>query len=64
VLCAVFKSELCRYLPSDTLLTETNLTALLDRTCKVVGEIAPNSPILDMDLQLLRNVRKQLDLFL
>lgn len=63
VLCAVFKSQLCRYLPRDTLLTKTNLTALLDRTCRAIGEIAPNSPILEMDLTLLRNVRKQLDLF-
>ena len=64
VLCAVFKSQLCRYLPEDTLLTEANLTTLLDRTCRVIGEIAPNSPILEMDLRILRNVRKQLDLYL
>ncbi|OSS44328.1 hypothetical protein B5807_11072 [Epicoccum nigrum] len=64
VLCAVFKSQLCRYLPKDTQLTKQNLTLLLDRTRKVIGEIAPNSPILEMDLKILRNVRKQLDLYL
>ena len=64
VLCAVYKSQLCRYLPKDTQLTKQNLTLLLDRTRKVIGEIAPNSPILEMDLKILRNVRKQLDLYL
>jgi len=63
VLAAVFKSQLCRYLPRDTQLTKNNLTLLMDRTCKVLGEIAPNSPILEMDLKILRNVRKQLDLY-
>ncbi|XPS74110.1 hypothetical protein M3J09_006235 [Ascochyta lentis] len=63
VLAAVFKSHLCRYLPKDTQLTKQNLTLLMDRTCKVLGEIAPNSPILEMDLKILRNVRKQLDLY-
>lgn len=63
VLCAVFRSHLCRYLPRDTQLTKQNLTLLMDRTCKVLGEIAPNSPILEMDLKILRNVRKQLDLY-
>ena len=63
VLAAVFKSQLCRYLPRDAQLTKQNLTALMDRTCKVLGEIAPNSPILEMDLKILRNVRKQLDLY-
>ncbi|KAL1643416.1 hypothetical protein SLS61_009251 [Didymella pomorum] len=51
------------YLPRDTQLTKNNLTLLMDRTCKVLGEIAPNSPILEMDLKILRNVRKQLDLY-
>ncbi|KAF3029157.1 hypothetical protein E8E12_000380 [Didymella heteroderae] len=63
VLAAVFKSQLCRYLPRDTQLTRNNLKLLMDRTCKVLGEIAPNSPILEMDLKILRNVRKQLDLY-
>ena len=63
VLCAVFKSQLRRYLPRDTQLTKQNLTLLMDRTCKVLNEIAPNSPILEMDLKILRNVRKQLDLY-
>jgi len=63
VLAAVFKSQLFGYLPRDTQLTKQNLTALMDRTCRVLGEIAPNSPILDMDVKILRNVRKQLDLY-
>ena len=63
VLAAVFKSQLCRYLPGNTQLTKENLTLLMNRTCKVLGEIAPNCPILEMDLKILRNVQKQLDLY-
>ncbi|KAF3031938.1 hypothetical protein E8E12_001908 [Didymella heteroderae] len=62
VLAAVFKSQLCKYLPQETQLTKDNLTLLMDRTCKVLGENAPNSPILAMDLRILWNVRRQLDL--
>ncbi|KAF1352956.1 hypothetical protein EJ07DRAFT_168669 [Lizonia empirigonia] len=63
VLAAVFKSQLCRYLPRDTQLTKNNLILLMDRTCRVLGEIAPNSPILCMDIRILRSIQKQLDLY-
>ena len=63
VLAAVFKSPLNRYLPNDTQLTKQSLILLMERTCKVLGEIAPNSPILKMDLEILHNVQKQLDLY-
>ncbi|KAF1351537.1 hypothetical protein EJ07DRAFT_168937 [Lizonia empirigonia] len=63
VLAAVFKSQLCRYLPRDTQLTKNNLILLMDRTCRVLGEIAPNSPILCMDIRILRNIQKQLELY-
>ncbi|KAJ4345059.1 hypothetical protein N0V95_005968 [Ascochyta clinopodiicola] len=63
VLAAIFKSQLCEYLPKDAQLTKQNLTLLMDRTCKVLDEIAPNSPILEVDLMILRNIREQLDLY-
>ncbi|KAF2632999.1 hypothetical protein BU25DRAFT_471143, partial [Macroventuria anomochaeta] len=63
VLAAVFTSPLSRYLPRDTQLTKQNLILLMDRTCKALGEIAPNSPVLEMNLKILRNVREQLDLY-
>lgn len=62
VLAAVWKSRLRQFLPEDTMLTKSNLIDLFDRTTKVLGEVAPNSPILKMDLDILHNVRKQLNL--
>jgi hypothetical protein len=61
VLAAVFKSRLYYQLPSNTLLTPQNLYALFERTFKVLDEVAPNSPILKVDLDILRNVRSQLN---
>jgi hypothetical protein len=63
VLVAVYKSQLHRFLPKNAQLTTVTLTALLERTCNVLSEVAPNSPILQMDLKILENVRRQHDLF-
>jgi hypothetical protein len=61
VLAAVYKSRLYPHLPNDTSLTAKNLHALFERTFKVLKEVAPNSPILKVDLDILRNVRSQLE---
>lgn len=63
VLVSVYKSKLYPLLPDNTPLTKANLTALLARTISVLDEVAPNSPILRMDLEILRNVRKQHNLW-
>lgn len=63
VLVSVYKSKLLPLLPANTPLNKFNLTALLARTIKVLDEVAPNSPILKMDLEILRNVRKQHNLW-
>lgn len=57
VLAAVYTSKLYAHLPSDTELTPRNLNALFERTIHVLEEVAPNSPILKVDLDILRNVR-------
>lgn len=62
VLAAVIKSKLYPHLPSDTKLTSRNLSALFERTIRAIEDVAPNSPILKCDLDILRNVRKQLNL--
>jgi len=56
VLAAVYRSPLYQYLPSDTRLTPKNLDALFKRTIKVLEEVAPNSPALKVDLDILHNV--------
>jgi hypothetical protein len=63
VLVAVYKSQLHRFLPQCAQLTKATLTAVLERTCSVLSEVAPNSPILEMDLQILYNIRRQHNLF-
>ncbi|KAF9728474.1 hypothetical protein PMIN04_010457 [Paraphaeosphaeria minitans] len=62
VLAAVYKSRLYPYLPPNHKLTPDTLNALFKRTIYVLGEIAPNSPILKLDLDILENVWKQLNL--
>ncbi|KNG44379.1 c6 zinc finger domain-containing protein [Stemphylium lycopersici] len=59
VLASVYKSKLYPLLPSDTWLTKSNLSALFKRTITVIEDVAPNSPILRMDLEILRNVQRQ-----
>jgi hypothetical protein len=59
VLISVFKSKLYSLLPSYTLLTKANLSTLFKRTINALKDVAPNSPILGMDLEILRNVQKQ-----
>jgi len=61
VLAAVSKSRLYYLLPSNTSLTPQNLHAIFERTFEVLGEVAPNSPLLKIDLDILRNVRNQLN---
>ncbi|KAH8699411.1 hypothetical protein GQ44DRAFT_632756 [Phaeosphaeriaceae sp. PMI808] len=62
VLAAVLRSKLYAHLPADTPLTAKNLNALFERTIDVLEEVAPNSPVLKVDLEILRNVHKQLNL--
>lgn len=59
VLTSVYKSKLYPLLPSNTPLNKSNLTALLKRTITILEEVSPNSPILTMDLAILKNVQKQ-----
>jgi len=60
VLAAVYKSRLYPHLPTTTSLTPKNLHALFTRTLNVLDEVAPNSPTLKLDAEILRNVRAQL----
>jgi hypothetical protein len=60
VLAAVYKSKIYQHLPHDTPLTPSCLNALFDRTFQILKENAPNSPILQVDLEILRNVRNSL----
>ncbi|RYN56243.1 hypothetical protein AA0117_g13261, partial [Alternaria alternata] len=59
VLASVYKSKLYPLLPSDTWLTKANLAALFKRTIAVISDVAQNSPILRMDLEILKNVQRQ-----
>jgi len=59
VLASVFKSKLYPLLPSDTWLTRANLAVLFRRTIAVISEEAQNSPILRMDLEILRNIQEK-----
>ncbi|KAI4633961.1 uncharacterized protein J4E87_001130 [Alternaria ethzedia] len=59
VLASVYKSKLYPLLPSDTWLTKANLAALFRRTISVISDVAQNSPILRMDLEILKNVQRQ-----
>ncbi|KAF7578808.1 C6 zinc finger domain containing protein [Pyrenophora tritici-repentis] len=59
VLASVYKSKLYPLLPADTWLTKATLSALFKRTISVISDVAPNSPILRMDLEILRNVQQQ-----
>jgi hypothetical protein len=58
VLWSVYKSKLYPFLLRNTWLTKANLAALFKRTINVITQVAPNSPILRMDLEILRNVQK------
>jgi hypothetical protein len=60
VLAAVYKSKMYQHLPHDTPLTPRCLNALFERTFEMLEQNAPNSPILRVDLDILRNVRKSL----
>jgi hypothetical protein len=62
ILAAVYKSPLHRKLLPKTTLNRENLSALIYRTMKILDEVAPNSPILRMDLKILDNVKKELNL--
>jgi hypothetical protein len=61
VLAAVYRSKLYHHLP-ETLLTRKKLNALFKRTIGVIEEVAPNSPTLRVDLDILRNVYNLLGL--
>jgi hypothetical protein len=62
VLAAVYKSRMYQHLPADIPLTPGNLDALFERTISALEENAPNSPILVLDLEILRNTRRKLNL--
>ncbi|KAI8938994.1 hypothetical protein NX059_004838 [Plenodomus lindquistii] len=59
VLTSVLKSKLYPRVARSTQLNRPNLTALLQRTIAILEEVSPNSPILSMDLEILRNVQAQ-----
>lgn len=59
ILASVYKSKLYHHLPSNTLLTKATLSALFKRTINVIEEMASNSPILRMDLEILKNVQRR-----
>jgi hypothetical protein len=60
VLAAVYKSKIYQHLPANTPLTPRCLNALFERTFTMLRENAPNSPILQVDYDILQNVRKSL----
>jgi hypothetical protein len=60
VLAAVYQSRLgTRYLHNYTeKLTKTNLSLLFRRTIKVLEAFQYNSPVLKVDMDILRNVQR------
>jgi hypothetical protein len=62
ILAAVFRSPLRNHLPKDSELNRQNLSALFHRTMTILHEVAPNSPVLRMDLKILENVKRQLNM--
>ncbi|OAK94754.1 hypothetical protein IQ06DRAFT_81458 [Phaeosphaeriaceae sp. SRC1lsM3a] len=62
VLAAVYKSKMYSHLPEDTPLTPKTLAALFERTISALEETAPNSPILQVDLDILHTILGKLDL--
>jgi len=62
LLAAVYKSPLRHQLEAECELNRMNLSALFYRTMKILDEVAPNSPILRMDLKILENVKRELGL--
>lgn len=62
VLAAVFKSALWHLLPEKTRLSKANLSKLYNRTIKVLSQVAPNSPILNMDREILMHIQRELEL--
>jgi hypothetical protein len=63
VLAAVYKSKMYQHLSRDTPLTRRCLNALFERTFGMLEQNTPNSPILKVDRDILRNVRKSLTTF-
>ncbi|KAF2687795.1 hypothetical protein K458DRAFT_170339 [Lentithecium fluviatile CBS 122367] len=62
ILAAVYKSPLQKYLAQGSMFNRTNLSILFHRTIAILEEVAPNSPILRMDLKILENARRELTL--
>jgi hypothetical protein len=62
ILAEVYQSKMYQHLPHDTLLTPNSLAAMFERTISALEEIAPNSPTLQIDLQILQNARTKLRL--
>jgi hypothetical protein len=62
VLAAVCKSPLVYQLPKTSNLTKRNLALLFKRTVDILSDVAPCSPILDMDLKILDNAMWELGL--
>jgi hypothetical protein len=62
ILAAVFKSPLLYQLPKKSNLDKRNLALLFKRTVDILSDVAPCSPILDMDLKILDNAMEELGL--
>ncbi|KAF2877899.1 hypothetical protein BDV95DRAFT_6112 [Massariosphaeria phaeospora] len=62
VLAAVLESQLQPRIQEKTKLNRQNLIRLFRRTIDILKEVAPNSPILAMDLRILEKVKTQLRL--
>lgn len=58
VLAAVWKSHLRAHLPAECNLTHQNLAKLFRRTIDTLNDVAPNSPVLRVDVEILENVRR------
>ncbi|KAF1963539.1 hypothetical protein CC80DRAFT_8306 [Byssothecium circinans] len=62
VLAAVYKSPLMTHLPQPSQLNFETLSRLFHRTMNILMEMAPNSPILQIDYDILAEIKKQLNL--
>ncbi|KAF2711565.1 hypothetical protein K504DRAFT_224100 [Pleomassaria siparia CBS 279.74] len=62
VLAAVFNSDLRRHLPDTTTLTRQNLSHLYRRTINILDQVAPNSPVLAMDRDILIHIQRTIGL--
>jgi hypothetical protein len=62
VLAAVWKSPLTDLLPKQSNLTRRNLALLFKQTMNILGDLVFHSPILCVDLEILKNAMRELGL--